>query len=157
MIETMPRAVREVFDGFEPLVRSDLLQCRDLIFEVAANLEAVGPITETLKWGQPSYLTEATGAGSTLRLASYGDVHKFAEASGAALFVHCATDLVEQFQSFYPKCFAYKGKRALVITDGVGPVREELRHCVGLALTYKIRKRSGRNSVVWAPETQKNP
>ena len=41
---------------------------RTLIFDVASDTDSVGELTETLKWGQPSYLTEKTKSGSTIRI-----------------------------------------------------------------------------------------
>ena len=92
----------------------------------------VGRIEETLKWGQPSYLTPETGSGTTVRI----DAHS---GGGVAMFVHCQTDLVATFRRHYPG-LDYEGARAIVMRDG--PVDEAaLRHCIGLALTYHPRKR----------------
>ena len=65
----MPADVAAAFSGFPASVRARLLEVRDLIFETAVAIEGVGPLTETLKWGEPAYLTLATGSGSTIRLA----------------------------------------------------------------------------------------
>ncbi|MEP5182076.1 MAG: DUF1801 domain-containing protein [Rhizobiaceae bacterium] len=146
MPESMPPEVKSAFATYREanaLLGEQLLLCRELIFDAAGTVDEIGTITETLKWGQPSYLTEATGSGSTIRLAPA----EMEAASGGvattkpALFVHCATDLIEQFKTFYPATFDYQGKRALVIRDDIAAVREELRHCMALALTYKLRKR----------------
>ncbi len=66
--DPMPADVAAVFAGFPERVRRRLLEVRDLIFETAADIEGVGPLTETLKWGEPAYLTGATGSGTTIRL-----------------------------------------------------------------------------------------
>ncbi|MEM9105605.1 MAG: DUF1801 domain-containing protein [Pseudomonadota bacterium] len=135
MTDQLPQDIENALAAHDGGVRDQLLSCRDLIFQVAACHENVGPITETLKWGQPSYLTEATKTGSTLRLADSGD-------GRPALFVHCATDLIEQFRAFYPHTFDYQGKRALILKTTIDPVEAELRHCIALARTYKARKKS---------------
>ena len=41
---------------------------RQLIFATAAETDGVGKIEERLKWGQPSYLTESSGSGTTIRI-----------------------------------------------------------------------------------------
>ena len=41
---------------------------RGLVFDTAARTAGVGGLTEALKWGQPSYLTEQTGSGTTVRI-----------------------------------------------------------------------------------------
>ncbi|NKB53822.1 MAG: DUF1801 domain-containing protein [Rhizobiaceae bacterium] len=135
--------VDAAFAGFDPQVRDLLMQCRALVFDVGAEVEGVGHINETLKWGQPAYLTDATGAGSTIRLAPEGSGSGTASLR-PAMFVHCATDLIEQFKTFYPNAFEYQGKRALIISNDVVSVSAELRHCIALALTYKLRKRAGK-------------
>ena len=71
MRQTAPpldEAVAAAFDAMPPAVRTQLLHVRALIYEVAAATDGVGPLTEALKWGEPAYLTEATGSGSTIRL-----------------------------------------------------------------------------------------
>ena len=135
MSDHLPQEIEEAFAAHDDGTREQLLTCRDLVFRVAAASDDIGTITETLKWGQPSYLTEATKAGSTLRLATSDD-------GRAALFVHCGTNLIEQFSTFYPDTFDYQGKRALIIKGQTQPVEAELRHCIALALTYKLRKKS---------------
>jgi len=60
----MTPEVAAAFDGFPTPVRRRLLEVRSLIFATAARSNEVGPLTETLKWGEPAYLTEATEIGS---------------------------------------------------------------------------------------------
>ena len=55
--------VRSAFDAMPEPARAALLLIRDLIFATAAATEAVGPLEETRKWGQPAYLTPATRSG----------------------------------------------------------------------------------------------
>src|SRR5260370_37333640 len=64
---TDPR-VEAVFSAYPEPLRAKLLALRRLIFATAKATEGVGALQETLKWGQPSYLTPATGSGSTIRL-----------------------------------------------------------------------------------------
>ena len=51
--------------------------------------------------------------------------------------------LVEAFRTIYPDTFAYEGKRAIVfdVKDRL-PVRA-LGHCIALALTHHLRKKTG--------------
>lgn len=62
-----PNVVR-VFNGFPDDQRAGLLRIRGLIYDVASRTEGVGPIHETLKWGQPAYRTPTTKSGATIRL-----------------------------------------------------------------------------------------
>jgi hypothetical protein len=56
--------VAAVFKAYPPAVRTRLLALRELVFDVAATTPEVGRLTETLKWGQPSYLTAESGSGT---------------------------------------------------------------------------------------------
>jgi hypothetical protein len=125
-------AVTATYAAYPPALRERLLELRALVLEVAEATPGVGRIEETLKWGQPSFLTPETGSGTTVRI----DAHP---AGGVALFVHCQTNLAATWRQHYPG-LAYEGERAVVLRDG--PVDEDaLRHCVALALTYHQRKK----------------
>ena len=128
-------AVDAVLDGCPKPARSQLLALRKLILDTARSTKGVGRLEETLKWGQPSYLTAETGSGSTIRI----DRVKSAD-NQVAMFFHCQTDLVATFRELYPQ-LRYSGNRAILLdADQKLPVAE-LRHCVALALTYHLRKR----------------
>jgi len=130
------RKVAALFRAYPPAMRAKLLALRELILDVAAQMPGVGPLTETLKWGQPSYLTDATGAGTTVRL----DRRKTGE--GYALYFHCWSGLVGQFRDLYGDTFRYEGARALLFASGERLPVKALRHCIGLALTHHLRKKS---------------
>jgi hypothetical protein len=93
--------VAAAFAAFPAHVRARLLEARDLIFEIAAGIEGVGPLEETLKWGEPAYLTETTGSGSTIRLGR----SRSSERQCAVLF-NCRTTLVDDFRNRFPDAFA---------------------------------------------------
>ncbi|MCC8965021.1 DUF1801 domain-containing protein [Bradyrhizobium sp. Pear76] len=135
---TRPRAkaAEALFDAYPAPVKAKLLALRRLIFETAKTTKGVGALEETLKWGQPSYLTPQTGSGSTVRI----DQVKPA-ADQVAVYFHCQTNLVETFRELYPE-LSYSGNRAILL-DVAGKLPEPaLRHCIGLALTYHLNKRT---------------
>lgn len=103
---------------------------RDLVFRVAEDCEA-GVLTETLKWGQPSYLTEVSKSGTTIRLGLAG--------KHPAVFFNCQTTLVEGFRSDFPDAFEYVGNRALILSDSDDD--GALGLCLARALTYHRDKR----------------
>jgi hypothetical protein len=129
-------SVKAVFDAYPPKLRAKLLALRDLIFATAKAAADIGPLTETLKWGQPSYLTAASGSGTTLRIDRVKSVD-----NQYALYVHCQTNLVTTFRAHYPRKFSFAGNRGIVFSLDDKIDTEALRHCVGLALTYHRRKR----------------
>lgn len=127
--------VAAVFKAWPPAERARLMGLRELILDVAKATPGVGAITETLKWGQPSYLTGETGAGSTVR------IDRLKNAAGCAVYFHCQSGLVGQFRELYVDKLTFEGERAILL-DGKGRVPErELRHCIALALTHHLRKK----------------
>src|SRR3982074_1494621 len=131
-------AVDAVFSAYPKLIRSKLLALRRLIFDTARATNGVGRVEETLKWGQPSYLTPETKSGSTIRI----DQVKSA-ANQYAVYFHCQTDLVETFRELYPSEFSYGGNRSILLSAEDDVPEPALRHCVALALTYHLNKRKG--------------
>lgn len=131
-------AVDAVFNAYPKPVRIKLLALRRLIFETAQTTGGVGALQETLKWGQPSYLTPQTNSGSTIRI----DQVKSA-AGRYAVYFHCQTNLVETFRELYPTQLRFEGNRSIVLDVKDALPRAELRHCVALALTYHLNKRKG--------------
>jgi hypothetical protein len=128
--------VATVFKAYAPDTRGRLMALREVLFEVADETEGVGALTETLKWGQPSYLTKETGSGTTVRI----DRLK-GKAGGCAIYFHCQSGLVDQFRDLYPKTFTYEGRRAILFGPATRVPARELRHCIALALTHHLRKK----------------
>jgi hypothetical protein len=130
--------VASLFKGYTPALRARLMALRELVFDTAAATAGVGRLTETLKWGQPSYLTEETGSGTTVR------IDRLKAGDGYALYFHCQSGLVGQFREFYPDTFTYEGERALHFAAKDRLPVLELRHCIALALTHHLRKKARR-------------
>ena len=128
----MPPAVAAVFAGYPDAARARLVDVRALIFEVADEA-GVGPLTETLKWGEPAYLTEATKAGSTVRLAVKG--------GRPAVFFICHTGLVDGFRADFPE-LPYLGNRGIAVEAATD--RAALAICLMRALTFHRAKREAR-------------
>jgi hypothetical protein len=131
-------AIDAVFAAYPKPLKTKLLALRRLIFVTARATKGVGALQESLKWGQPSYLTSETGSGSTIRI----DRVKSA-ANQYALYFHCQTDLVQTFRQLYPTELSYGGNRSILLNAKDDIAEPALRHCVALALTYHLRKRKG--------------
>ena len=128
-------AVDAVFDAYPKPVKARLLALRRLIQDTARTTKGVGLVEETLKWGQPSYLTPETKSGSTVRI----DQVK-AEPGQYAVYFHCQTNLVETFRELYPE-LRYGGNRCILLKADEKVPEAALRHCVALALTYHLGRR----------------
>ena len=57
--------VKEVFDNYPESAQNQLLHLRDLVLKAASEIDGLEKLEETLKWGEPSYLTKH---GSTIRM-----------------------------------------------------------------------------------------
>ncbi|WP_457647697.1 DUF1801 domain-containing protein [Profundibacter sp.] len=136
MIPPLPAPVKTAFDAFSEPARDTLLKVRPLIFQTATQNPAVGPLTETLKWGEPAYLTEETRSGSTIRMA-----WKPAKPDHGALFFNCKTTLVDTMREIYPDTFTYQGARAVLFRLDQPLPNDALAHCIEMALTYHRNKR----------------
>lgn len=132
-------AVSRVFAAYPAPVRRKLLKLRELIFSTAKRTPGVGTLEETLKWGQPSYLTTETKKGSTIRLDA---IHS--KPGHYALYVHCQTTLVETFKEKFGPLYRYEGNRALIFSAADKIPETELRECIALALTYHAKKKNDR-------------
>ena len=102
---------------------------------VTKTTKGVGALEETLKWGQPSYLTPETKSGSTIRIDQVKP-----EPGQYAVYFHCQTNLVETFRELYPE-LRYGGNRAILLGSEDKLPEAALRHCVALALTYHLGRR----------------
>ena len=128
-------SVSETFEAFLPSVRKKLLALRRLIYETADATDGVGPITETLKWGQPAYLTEASRSGTTIRIG-----WKASAPTQYAMYVHCQTHLVDSFRTLFPRDFTFEGNRAIIFEQDDTLATEPLSRCIAMALTYHRQK-----------------
>ena len=126
--------VAAAFSTYPKRVRTKLLALRRLILDTAKTTNGVGPLEETLKWGQVSYLTTMSKSGSTIRI----DQEK-SKPDRYAVYFHCQTNLVETFRELYPE-LVYGGNRCILLDVAEEMPKVALEHCVALALTYHANK-----------------
>ncbi len=126
--------VASVFDSYPRGIRTKMMDLRQLIFDTAAATEGVGELEETLRWGEPSYLTTKSKSGSIIRIHSKGP-------DQFAVYFHCQTDLVARFKKLYPGEFRYDGNRSITFDKQDNVPEHELSHCISLALTYHLDKK----------------
>ena len=120
--------VKDVFAGYPKHIEPLMLNLRDLVISVASKIEGLETLEETLKWGEPSYLTKG---GSTLRFD-----WKPSKPDEYALYFNCKSKLVETFKELYREELTFDGNRAIVLKASEGIPADELKHCIALALTY---------------------
>ena len=120
--------VKKAFDAYPNNVCNKMMFLRQLVLDTAKEIDEIKNIEETLKWGEPSYLTKA---GSTIRMD-----WKKSKPDQYAMYFHCKTKLVDTFKEIYKDKFNFEGNRAIVfnIKDKISV--NELKHCISLSLTY---------------------
>lgn len=143
--------VAAVFAAYPKDIKPKLMFLRQLIFDVASRTDGVGELEETLKWGQPSYLTTQSKSGSLVRI----DQIK-SQAGGYAMYFHCQTTLVDTFKELYRGVLKFEGNRSIIFSQRDKVPVEELRHCISMALTYHLNKKQGDRRAESKPITRRS-
>ena len=124
----MDLKVKDKFETYPEHISILLINLRALIFSVAEQ-DGIADITETLKWGEPSYISKI---GSAIRIdwkAKYPDQY--------CMYFNCKTSLIETFKEVYGDTFSYEGSRAIIFNTGQKLPLIELSHCISMSLRYK--------------------
>ena len=124
--------IAEIYNGYPKSIREKLLLLRQLVLEAASETDGMSSLQETLKWGEPSYVTKS---GSTIRMD-----WKKSKPDQYALYFHCRTKLIDTFKELYGDKFRFEGNRAIVFNESDEIPIGELKHCISLSLTYHSRK-----------------
>lgn len=124
-------SVADVLDRYPTAIRNKLLALRAVILEVADE-ENVGPVEETLKWGQPSYLCTS---GTTIRI-DRDETH----GGEIALYVNCKSSLVSEWRERFAE-FSFGGDRSMHLALDADLNDARLKMCIADALTYHRRGR----------------
>lgn len=119
--------VQAKFDTYPEGIAALLLEVRDLVYEIAGE-EGLGPVTESLKWGELSY---SVAKGSPIRVD-----WKPRQPECISVFVNCKTVLVETFRELHPSVFTYVGSREVRMSVLAALHRRELKQCLSLAMRY---------------------
>lgn len=111
------------------------MQVRKLMLAAAKNTTGLKNTTETLKWGEPSYLAKG---GSTVRM-------KWSDKSPDNFYVYfnCQSIMVETIKELYVDEFDYDGNRAISFPINNPIPKDALLHCFAMAMEYhKLKKLS---------------
>lgn len=124
--------VEAVFENYPEPIREKMLSLRRVVFETAAETDGVGTVKETLRWGEPSYITDG---GTTVRMD-----WKPSDPDQYALYFHCQTAVVDTCKEVYGDVLRCEDNRAIVFDEDQELPVEEVKHCLSMALTYHDRK-----------------
>ena len=129
-------SVKEKFDSYPDHIKPKMIELRDLIYEVAEASEGVGELVETLKWGEPAYVTINPKSGTTIRID-----WKEKSPGELGLFVSCNTTLVESYRKRFAGKLTFEGDRAILLPIGEQFPKKELMICIQMALRYHLNKK----------------
>lgn len=97
------------FNACPAHARRVLMSIRGWIFELAGEINGVGPIGESLKWGEPAWRPKS-GSGITIR-ADW----KAQTPDQVMIFFDCKTDLIDRTRSLLSPDLATEGNRAIIL------------------------------------------
>ena len=126
-IKSDPR-VCEIFNNYPVEVQKKMYLLRELIVKTATATEGVNEIEETLRWGEPSYLTKH---GSTIRMD-----WKSKKPDQYALYFQCTSRLIPTFKTLFNDVFEYEANRAILFSLEDEIPSEILESCLAAALSY---------------------
>lgn len=125
-LKTNPK-VNGIFAAYPKNVREKMQYLRALVIETAEE-EGIDELEETLKWGEPSFVTKN---GSTLRMD-----WKEKSPDQYAMYFQCTSRLVDTFRMVFDHKFQYEGNRAIVFQLNQNIPEMELKECIKASLTY---------------------
>ncbi|MBK8944421.1 MAG: DUF1801 domain-containing protein [Ignavibacteriae bacterium] len=122
------KSVKEKFGKYPKNIKPKINHLRKLIMDVAKSDESILEIEETLKWGEPSYLSKH---GSTLRID-----WKEKNPNQYAMYFKCTSKLVPTFKEVFSDLFKYENSRAILFDLDEAIPEEKLKICISLSLNY---------------------
>ncbi len=117
-----------VFSNYPDFVRKKMQFLREFVIKTAEEMEEITVLEETLKWGEPSFVTKN---GSTLRID-----WKEKTPDQYAMYFQCTSRLVDTFKLVFDDKFQYEGKRAIVFQVNQKIPEMKLKECIKASLRY---------------------
>ena len=133
--------VNKRFASYPDTVRDKMQFLRELVIETAEETEGIDELEETLKWGEPSYLTRK---GSTLRMD-----WKERNPDQYALYFQCTSRLVDTFRMVFDRKFRFEGTRAIVFQLNEKIPVLALKKCIKATLLYHDVKHLEMLGIQW--------
>ncbi|QFT59564.1 hypothetical protein FIU94_12085 [Sulfitobacter sp. THAF37] len=119
-----------------PLPARDALWACRAVFHATAEQTGIGPLEESLKWGQPAWRPRAPRTGSTLRMGWTPD-----DPDRISLFVDCKTDLAARMAEIYPDIGANDNRRQIRL-DLTRPLPDQaIAHLSQMTFCYHLSQR----------------
>ncbi len=124
---TINHHIKTVWNGYPAAAIKQLTAIHGLILAIAEE-KNLGPVTESIKWGEASYQVKG---GTPVRLD-----WKSTTPESVQIYCHCQTRLIETFREVYGAQLNFEGKRALVVPNTTDIQQLPLAHCLETAMRY---------------------
>ena len=122
------KEAQQIIASYPDHISAKLNALRSLIIETAFEVLDDQDLVETIKWGEPSYVTKK---GSTIRMD-----WKVAKPESYQLYFICTTDLVATFKVVFGDELSFIGNRAICFPLNEPIPKEVTKKCIALAMTY---------------------
>ncbi|MEM6263498.1 MAG: DUF1801 domain-containing protein [Bacteroidota bacterium] len=116
------------FNAYPDHIKKLMGSLRQLIVDTAEEIGVEDELSETLKWGEPSYKAPK---GSPIRID-----WKAKNPEYYAMYVNCQSQLVPTFRQVFGDVFEFEQNRAILFKCKEQLPEEELKQCIKVALTY---------------------
>lgn len=120
--------VSQLLESYPREAARQLKQLRQLILATAEETNGVDKLLETIKWGEPAYITKT---GSTIRMD-----WKQKTPEWYYMYFTCTTELVSTFRFIFGDDLKFEGNRAIALALNEPIPSQALKKCITLALTY---------------------
>ncbi len=127
IINTSPEFESKL-SSYPKYIRPKMQYLRDLVLETAEEIPDIKELDETLKWGEPSFISKI---GSTLRMDG-----KEKTANQYQLYFNCSSRLVETFKLIFGDLFEYEKNRAIIFRMDEDIPVVALKECIATILMY---------------------
>ena len=126
-IKTSPEFEAKM-SAYPDFVKDKMDHLRELVQQTAEETPEITQLEETLKWGEPSFLTKT---GSTLRMD-----WKKKKPDQYQLYFKCTSRLVETFKAVYGNQFDFEKSRAIIFQLDEKVPSTEIKKCIKATLLY---------------------
>ncbi len=124
------------FNACPAAARRALMSIRGWVFELAGEIDGVGPVTESLKWGEPAWRPRS-GSGTTIRADWKPDTP-----DQVMIFFDCKTDLIDRTRALLSPDIKTEGNRAIILPLDQPLPEHAIKTALGWALTYHRDRKS---------------
>ena len=130
-----PAPLLSAMTAWSEPARHALWACRGIFHETAERAE-IGPLDESLKWGQPAWRPRAPRTGSTLRMGWMAGRPR-----QLLFFVDCKTDLAARMSDIYPDLGENDGRRQIALPLDASLPEQPIAHLAQMTFCYHLSRR----------------